>query len=190
VIDGHRRLQLLWRFMTDAWTAPAVERAEPGLVLGERQALEAWLDFHRETLLFKCAGLTAGQLKERAVPPSRLSLLGLVRHMTEVERWWFRMQAANADMPFPYDPDQNGQDFEALDDADAAANIAAFRQEIEHARAAVAGKQLDDVVPSRGHHPERIRDIRWIYLHMIEEYARHNGHADLIRERIDGVAGD
>ena len=190
VIDGGRRPQLLWRFMTDAWKAPAVERAEPGLVLGERQALEAWLDFHRETLLFKCAGLTAGQLKERAVPPSRLSLLGLVRHMTEVERWWFRMHAANADMPFPYDPDQNGQDFEALDDADAAANIAAFRQEIEHARAAVAGKQLDDVVPSGGHHPERIRDIRWIYLHMIEEYARHNGHADLIRERIDGVAGD
>jgi len=123
VIDGGRRPQLLWRFMTDAWKAPAVERAEPGLVLGERQALEAWLDFHRETLLFKCAGLTAGQLKERAVPPSRLSLLGLVRHMTEVERWWFRMHAANADMPFPYDPDQNGQDFEALGDADAAANI-------------------------------------------------------------------
>jgi hypothetical protein len=180
----------MWRFMTETWTAPAVERTEPGPVLGERQALEAWLDFHRETLLFKCGGLTAGQLKERAVPPSRLSLLGLVRHMTEVERWWFRMQAANADMPFPYDPDQTGQDFEALDDADAAANIAAFRQEIELARAAVAGKQLDDVVPSRGHHPERIWDIRWIYLHMIEEYARHNGHADLIRERIDGVAGD
>lgn len=58
----------------------------------------------------------AGQLQERAVPPSRLSLLGLVRHMTEVERWWFRMHAANTDMPFPYDPDQTGQDFEALDD--------------------------------------------------------------------------
>jgi Protein of unknown function (DUF664) len=66
----------------------------------------------------------------------------------------------------------------------------AGRQEIEHARAAVPGKQLDDVVPSHGHHRERARDIRWIYLHMIEEYARHNGHADLIRERIDGVTGD
>ena len=167
-----------------------MERTSPGRILDERQALEAWLDFHRDTLLHKCAGLTAGQLKERAVPPSRLSLLGLVRHMTEVERWWFRMHAANADLPFPYDPDQTGQDFEALAEADAAANIEAFQQEIEHARAAVARTQLDDVVPSRGEHPERTRDIRWIYLHMIEEYARHNGHADLIRERIDGVTGD
>ncbi len=176
--------------MTEAWTAPLVERTEPGRILGERQALEAWLDFHRDTLLLKCAGLTAGQLKERAVPPSRLSLLGLVRHMTEVERWWFRMHAASTDLPFPYDPDQTGQDFEALAEADAAANIEAFKREIPHARAAVAGKQLDEVVPSRGDHPERTLDIRWIYLHMIEEYARHNGHADLIRERIDGVTGD
>jgi uncharacterized damage-inducible protein DinB len=176
--------------MTEGWTAPQVERADPGRILGERRALEALLDFHRDTLLLKCAGLTAGQLKERAVPPSRLSLLGLVRHMTEVERWWFRMHAAHTDLPFPYDPDQTGQDFEALDDADAAANIEAYKQEIGEARAAVAAKQLDDVVPSRGDHPERTRDIRWIYLHMIEEYARHNGHADLIRERIDGVTGD
>jgi uncharacterized damage-inducible protein DinB len=176
--------------MTDTWTAAQVERTEPGHVLGERAALEAWLDFHRETLLYKCAGLTADQLKERAVPPSRLSLLGLVRHMTEVERWWFRMHAAETDLPFPYDPDGSSQDFEALDDADAAANIEAYKQEITQARAAVAAKRLDDVVPSRGDHPERVHDIRWIYLHMIEEYARHNGHADLIRERIDGVTGD
>ena len=176
--------------MTETWTAPPVERTDPGLILGERQALEAWLDFHRETLLLKCAGLTAGQLKERAVPPCRLSLLGLVWHMTEVERWCFRIHAADTGLPFPYDPDQTGQDFEALHDADAAANIEAFQQEIREVRAAVAGKQLDDVVPSHGDHPERARDIRWIYLHMIEEYARHNGHADLLRERIDGVTGD
>src|SRR6266571_1952519 len=126
------------------WRAPEVSRTEPPLVAGEREQLQAWLDFHRATLLTKCAGLTADQLKRRAVAPSKLSLLGLVRHMTEVERWWFRMHGANADLPFPYDPDQTGQDFEALDDADAAANIEAFKQEIEHARAAVAGKQLDD----------------------------------------------
>jgi uncharacterized damage-inducible protein DinB len=176
--------------MTESWIAPPVERTDPGRVLAEREALEAWLDFHRDTLMFKCAGLTARPLKERAVPPSRLSLLGLVRHMTEVERWWFRIHGGDTDMPFPYDPDQTGQDFEALDDADAAANIEAFRQEIEHAREAVAGKQLDDVVRSHGDHPDRVRNIRWIYLHMIEEYARHNGHADLIRERIDGATGD
>jgi uncharacterized damage-inducible protein DinB len=176
--------------MTETWTAPQVERNDPGRILAEREALEAWLDFHRETLLYKCAGLTADQLKERAVPPSRLSLLGLVRHMTEVERWWFRMHAGETDLPFPYDPDQTGQEFEALDDADAPGNIAAYKQEIEQARAAVAARELDDIVPSRADHPERTRDIRWIYLHMIEEYARHNGHADLIRERVDGATGD
>ncbi|MBO0771335.1 MAG: DinB family protein [Actinobacteria bacterium] len=172
------------------WKAPEVPRADPPLIAGEREALAAWLDYHRSTLLYKCQGLTAEQLKLRAVPPSRLSLLGLVRHMTEVERWWFRIHAADTDLPFPYDPDQSGQDFEGLDDADAAANLEAFEQELELARAAVAGKQLDDVVPSHGHHPERTRDIRWLYLHMIEEYARHNGHADLLRECIDGATGD
>jgi len=141
-------------------------------------------------LLWKCAGLSAEQLKQRSVPPSRLSLLGLVRHMTEVERWWFRMHAGQEDLDFPYDPRAEGADFEDLESADAAANLAAYRDEIEAAKLAVAGKGLDDVVPSRGHHAGRDRDIRWIYLHMIEEYARHNGHADLIRERIDGQTGD
>jgi uncharacterized damage-inducible protein DinB len=176
--------------VTEAWIAPSVDRAKPGLILGEREALEALLDYQRDTLQLKCAGLTASQLKERAVPPSRLSLLGLVRHMTEVERWWLRIHAANIDLPFPYDPESTGLDFEALDEADAPANIEAYRQEIEQARETIAAKQLDDVVPSHGHHPEQVRNVRWLYLHMIEEYARHNGHADLIRERIDGVTGD
>jgi uncharacterized damage-inducible protein DinB len=165
---------------------------EPPLVSGERESLEAWLDYHRATLLTKCAGLTAGQLKQRAVPPSRLSLLGLVRHMTDVERWWLRIHAADRDMPFAYytregNPDA---DFDDLETAEAEANLAAFQREIEEARAAARGKELDEVVPSHGHHPERVRTIRWIYQHMIEEYARHNGHADLLRERIDGVTGD
>jgi uncharacterized damage-inducible protein DinB len=152
--------------------------------------LEQWLDYHRSTLLTKCAGLTAEQLKRRAVPPSRLSLLGLVRHMVEVERWWFRVHAKGEDLAFPYDPDGVGLDFEEIDDADAAADLAAFDRECDAARTAVAGRSLDDVVPSRGHHPERERDIRWILVHMIEEYARHNGHADLLREAIDGTTGD
>src|SRR4051794_26203846 len=172
------------------WTAPQVERTEPDRIADERTSLEQWLDYQRATLLVKCAGLTADQLKTRAVPPSALSLLGLVRHMVEVERWWFRMHAAQQDLAFPYDPDAVGLDFSDIEDADAAANLDDFRQECELAREAVAGKALDDVVPSRGDHPERTRDIRWIYVHMIEEYARHNGHADLLREAIDGVTGD
>jgi hypothetical protein len=74
--------------------------------------------------------------------------------------------------------------------ATAAQNLADYARECDAARAAVVDRALDDVVPSRGDHPERTRDIRWIYVHMIEEYARHNGHADLLREAIDGVTGD
>ena len=173
------------------WTAPEVNRPEPPLVAGERETLDAWLDFHRDTLLGKCSGLTAGQLRERAVPPSGLTLLGIVRHMTDVERWWFRIHAANRDMTFRYfTEDDLDADFDDLDSHDAAAVLAAFGEEVELSRAAVRGKSLDEVVPSHGDHPERVRDIRWIYLHMIEEYARHNGHADLLRERIDGATGD
>jgi hypothetical protein len=84
----------------------------------------------------------------------RRSLLSLVRHMTQVEPW-FRIDAADTDTAFPYDPDQTGQDFEVLDDAAAAANIEAFRQQTEHARVAAAGKQPDDGVPAHGDHPER-----------------------------------
>jgi hypothetical protein len=177
--------------MADTWTAPVVVRTEPERIADERTSLEQWLDYQRATLKMKCAGLTADQLKQRAVPPSGLSLLGLVRHMVEVERWWFRMHAGQQDgLAFPYDPDSVGLDFSEVEDADAAQNLAEYDLECDAARAAVADRALDDVVPSRGDHPERTRDIRWIYVHMIEEYARHNGHADLLREAIDGVTGD
>jgi uncharacterized damage-inducible protein DinB len=175
--------------MTEIWTAPRAERIEPATVAGERESLEQWVDYHRATLLTKCAGLTEQQLKQRAVPPSRLSLLGLVRHMLEVERWWFRMHANGEDLTFPYDPDAAGLDFEQLDEADAAADLSAYQRECESARAAVAGRSLDEVVPSRRNPPGPERDIRWIFVHMIEEYARHNGHADLLREAIDGETG-
>lgn len=176
--------------MTTVWRAPEVARVEPDRLEGERAALEQLLDYHRSTLLMKCAGLTAEQLKERAVPPSTLSLLGLVRHLTEVERWWFRMHANGEQLEFPYDPDQTGADFLDTAEADAAGDLQAYRLEVEAARSAMVDKTLDLVVPSRGDHPERRRNLRWIYLHMIEEYARHNGHADLLREALDGVTGE
>ena len=168
-----------------------VSGADPDHVAAERRALEQWLDYHRDTLLTKCAGLTAGQLKRSAVPPSNLSLLGLVRHMADVERGWFRQCAAREDEPDLYWTEaDNDADFNDIEAADAEADLDTYRREIAAAREAVAGKQLDDVVPARYHSGGRRRNIRWIYLHMIEEYARHNGHADLIRERIDGVTGD
>ncbi len=110
--------------------------------------------------------------------------------MTLVERWWFRMHAAREDIGFLYVTEGNDTaDFHDLDDADAAENLAAYERECAAADAAVATIPLDEVVPSRGDHPERTRNLRWIYLHMIEEYARHNGHADLLREAIDGTTG-
>jgi uncharacterized damage-inducible protein DinB len=183
------RRQVAWASVTTEWTAPAVERADPDRIAAERKALEQWLDFHRETLLAKCAGLTAEQLKLRAVPPSSLSLLGLVRHMSDVERGWFRQCAAGEDVPDLYFTEaDHDADFNDIQAADAEADLDTYRREIAAARAAVVGKDLDDVVS----HPQASaeRDIRWIYLHMIEEYARHNGHADLIRECVDGVTGD
>jgi uncharacterized damage-inducible protein DinB len=176
--------------MTTPWTAPPAERVEPGHTTAERQALQQWLDFHRQTLMQKCAGLSAEQLKERAVPPSRLSLLGLVRHMTDVERWWFRIHGADQEMGFRhYREEKPDTDFEDLESADAAADLQAFREETAAADTVMADKGLDDEVRSHGHHPERKRNVRWLYLHMIEEYARHNGHADLLREQIDGSTG-
>lgn len=172
------------------WTVPAPERREPDRLATERTALEQWLDYHRATLITKCAGLTVEQLKRRTCPPSTLSLLGLVRHVTEAERGWFRMYAGAEDVPFPYDPEGVGRDFDDLEGADVPATFGAFWQEVDAARAAVAGKSLDLVVRSIPGHPERTQDLRWIFIHMIEEYARHNGHADLLREAIDGSTGE
>jgi hypothetical protein len=177
--------------MTTPWTAPAVERSEPTGLLGDRESLDGWLEYHRATLLHKCAGLDGDQLKEAAVPPSAISLLGLVRHMTEVERWWFRLHAAGEQLEAIYCTDELPDgDFDAVKDADPAADYAAYLAELDAARAAAATVTLDDIVPSRGHRRDVTMNIRWIYTHMIEEYARHNGHADLIRERIDGATGE
>ncbi len=169
----------------------STRRADPSRLSDEKQALDEWVEFHRATLLMKCEGLTSEQLKTRAAEPSDLTLLGLVRHMSEVERGWFRRHAAREDVDFHYCTDEEPDaDLLSLDTADAAADLAHFVEECRRCREATATLSLDDVVPSRGHHAEWTRNIRWIYLHMIEEYARHNGHADLLRERIDGATGD
>jgi hypothetical protein len=172
------------------WTAPEETRTDPPTVAKERAALQGWLEFHRSTLLGKCQGLTGEQLAERAVPPSSLSLLGLVRHMTDVERAWFRIRSAGqADLRFRYSTDEFPDgDFDFAEPAGAAADLAAYREECDLARAAMAGRSLDDTFFHQRY--GATIDLRWVYLHMIEEYARHNGHADLLRERIDGVTGD
>jgi uncharacterized damage-inducible protein DinB len=154
--------------------------------------LAAFLDYHRATLLWKCEGLTAEQLKQRSVPPSTLSLLGLVRHLTDVERGWFRRgvggEGDKAPPLFDYDSDPEA-DFDQADAADAADTIEAYRAEIELCRQAVArADSLDAPIGRR-----EGRDgptVRWVLCHMLEEYARHNGHADLLRQAIDGATGE
>jgi hypothetical protein len=168
--------------------ASGAERSTVPFVAGEREMLEAWLGFHRGTLMLKCSGLTGAQLKQTVCPPSNLSLLGLVRHMALVERWWFRRQAAAEPVGNLYISQENpGADFEEVPAADAGSDVARYREEVRLARQAAAGLPLDHTFP----HPTSGNDmtLRWVFMHMIEEYARHNGHADLLRERIDGATG-
>ena len=170
------------------WTAPAVTRPAVPRVADERTMLDAWLDFHRQTLLMKCAGLSAEQLKRRSAAPSTLTLLGLVRHMAEVERGWFRSGFAGQAINALYSTEAwPNADFDDLEAANPATDFATFAEEVRLARAVTVGRSLDDTFV----HPQRgvAINLRWVYVHMIEEYARHNGQADLLRERIDGVTG-
>jgi uncharacterized damage-inducible protein DinB len=169
------------------WTAPDVERPGQPRVADERLRLDSWLDFQRATLLRKCAGLTAQQLAQRPVATSELSLLGLVRHMAANERIWFRNRFARAGVEDLYDvPGYPGGAEFALAEADSAeADIATYLAEIEQARLVVAGRPLDETF---GDATVTV-DLRWLYAHMIDEYTRHNGHADLIRELVDGATG-
>ena len=166
-------------------------RQDPPYAATEREMLDSWLDFHRATLARKCDGLTNEQLRMRSVPPSSLSLIGLVRHMAEVERGWFSQVLAGESVPDLYATDRDPEaDFNDTANADADEMIAAWQAEIEEARrAAAACPSLDAFALRRTHRGNEVT-LRWIMVHMIEEYARHNGHADLLRERIDGVVGD
>jgi uncharacterized damage-inducible protein DinB len=150
--------------------------------------LEAWLDWHRITLLLKCEGLDAAELRSRPIPTSLMSLHGLVRHMAEVERNWFRRVLAGEELPTGiYWNDENPDgDFEIPDEDTFDADLAVWQEQMDIARANAAGKDLGFTGVRRG----EPCSLRWIYVHMIEEYARHNGHADLMRELIDGAVGD
>ena len=152
--------------------------------------LDQWLEFHRATLAWKCDGLDVDALRRRSVPPSTLSLLGLMRHMAEVEQHWFRRCLAGEDAPSFYCSDSNPDgDFDDVDTADPAEAFATWRAECEHARVLVAADPSLDRIGARPRNGHAV-SLRWIMVHMIEEYSRHNGHADLLRQCIDGAVGD
>jgi uncharacterized damage-inducible protein DinB len=151
----------------------------------ERSTLLGFLEWQRSTLARKCGGLQPEQLRIRSAEPSTLSLLGLVRHMADVERGWFRRTLAGEDVADRYssDDDRDG-DFDNVDAADVDEAFAAWHEECARADEIISRRALDATGKQR---TGREVSMRWILNHMIEEYSRHNGHADLIRERIDGA---
>lgn len=167
----------------------AEDEREPLPLTGtERELLTAYLDWHRETLALKCAGLTDAELSAKPVPPSGLSLHGLLRHLAGVERWWIRMQFAGEDLPLLYYSDEDpDQDFERLDGSVAEA-LAVWQAECDHARRIVAAAPSLDATGTHRATGKPV-SLRRILIHHIAEYARHNGHADLLRERLDGSTG-
>jgi uncharacterized damage-inducible protein DinB len=167
------------------WTAPApAETADGPLVGDDRAILEAFLAWERRTLLNICAGLTAEQLAARPVAASNLSLLGLVRHLAKVERTWFRQRAAGESIEAMYDSAQGlDADFDDLAPDRAQEDFARYEEECRLADAAAANLPLDHTFVHGGED----FSLRFVYVHMIAEYSRHNGHADLLRESLDGV---
>jgi uncharacterized damage-inducible protein DinB len=160
--------------------------AEP-TVGDERDVLGGVLRSQRATLVAKCAGID-GAVADRSVPPSTLSLLGLVRHLSDVERRWFRRVLAGQDAPSLFSSAENPDrcfDDATPDGADAA--WSAWRAEVAFAQAFVAA--APDLTVTGTDAWRGTVSLRWVLVHMIEEYARHNGHADLLRERIDGAIG-
>jgi hypothetical protein len=166
------------------------QRIEPDKTSAERAMLQQWLDYHRATLRQKCAGLSDEQLRTASCPPSNLTLLGLVRHLTDVERGWFLRGVARRtveQVPALYYSDEDPEgDIENLDSISTQAVFEVYDEAISDIRAAIADVELDQTFNNGG----APCSVRWVYLHMIEEYARHNGHADLIREAVDGATGD
>ncbi len=164
-----------------------VERTDPPFLSPERDALREWLDYHRATLHVKCDGLDRPGLVAQPVPSSLLSLHGLVRHMAEVERNWFqRVLAAEDAPPLYYDDVHEDGDFELIADADWETDLATWQAQCQRGRELEAAAPSLDTTGIRRGEPV---SLRWIMIHMIEEYARHNGHADLIRELVDGTTG-
>lgn len=164
------------------------DRTEPPHVGGERETLVGFLDWYRATFEQKCAGVARARLSECSVPPSGLSLHGLVRHLAGVERWWFQIRFAGADVPrLYYSDDDPNQNFDSLD-GDVEQAFAVWRRECERSREIVAA------APSLDATGRLLRDgapfsLRWLLVDLVGEYARHCGHADLLRERIDGAVG-
>jgi uncharacterized damage-inducible protein DinB len=177
--------------MPDMFAEPATDpRTDPPPRADERATLLGFLHWQRATFELKCAGLDAAAMARRAVEPSPLSLLGLVRHLADVERGWFRRTMARQDAPPHYRTERHHD--AAFDGAVPVPTVVAdawqvWRAEVQFADQYVtSAPNLDLTGDDAWRGPI---SLRWVLVHMIEEYARHNGHVDLLRERIDGAIG-
>lgn len=164
------------------------DRVPPPHFGGEREMLRAFLDYQRATLAMKCEGLADEELRRRSMPPSTLSLLGLVRHLAEVERAWFRRVFEDNDAPMVWSPEI---DFQAAYDASASTRAEAFAAWQSEVAASRRIEWEAESLDLAGHQPrwgEKV-SLRMVMIHVLLEYARHNGHADFLREGIDGTVG-
>ncbi|MCX5201618.1 DinB family protein [Streptomyces sp. NBC_00237] len=165
------------------------DRPEPPKRGSEREMLRAYLDFHRATLAMKCQGLSDEELRQQSMPPSTLSLLGLVRHMAEVERTWFRRVIGREEgLPFVWSEKGDFQEAYEAGASTRAEAFAAWEAEVEHARRIEREAETLDVQAHFARWGEDV-SLRFVMLHLVHEYARHNGHADFLREGVDGVVG-
>jgi uncharacterized damage-inducible protein DinB len=169
----------------------ADNRPEPPSQGGEKETLEAFLDFHRATLLWKLSGLTDAELRQRLSPPT-WPLLSLVKHLAYVERNWFRSRFIGEELAVPWTEEDPDPDFRIEPDETTASVLAFYQDECERSRDITAEASLDDLAAfwPADRDPSKRPTLRWILVHMIEETARHNGHADIVREMIDGAAGE
>jgi uncharacterized damage-inducible protein DinB len=151
----------------------------------EKESLKVALDRHRDAVLWKLEGLDDEQLR-RPMVPSGTSLLGMVKHLAYVERWWFQQVWAGREATYPFTDEDPDADWRVEPSETTADILALYRGECDASREIVAAASLDEVA----HHPRRKLSRRWILVHMIEETARHNGQADILREQLDGVTGE
>ena len=163
-------------------------RPDPPSLGTERETLRSFLDYHRATLAMKCDGLSDAELRKQSMPPSTLSLLGLVRHMAEVERAWFRRVFDDNDAPMVWSEEI---DFQAAYDASRSTRAEAFsawEAEVENSRRI---EREAESLELTGRQPRWDEDVslRMVMVHVLLEYARHNGHADFLREGVDGTVG-
>ncbi|MEO6126320.1 MAG: DinB family protein [Ilumatobacteraceae bacterium] len=165
------------------------DRVEPQMAADEATTLVEFLDYFRATVWIKVAGLDDEQARARSVPPSELCLMGIVRHLAEVERYWFQNIWLGTDAPSLFCTDTEPDlDLEPNPSSTMAEATAALAAEIAAARASITDIPLDRL--SAGIRHDVRPNLRWILVHMIEEYSRHCGHADLLRQAIDGLTGD